>query len=292
MRGQAWKRLWDLKHLEPSFLSCLSIIHPPFLRIENHVRFRSRKPLDEFSTIKLTQCYLFFLLKRQASDYKFLQGEERIEDELCLSVFGVNRLAKLMVWRVFVSPVGVTKNLLARPALVRMKRKQMVLALAIMDVSPPFFYRDHEDWNPQLLDNSITIAPSRSYWLFFFSPFHIVFSLTPFYLFFVTENLFPNVNVFHPNCFNKVDFLFELENESKRWTMCLQRWLPSCIFQHLLSFDNFCANEGATFVNLTKFDLCWQMAEWPLEAQLWFTPRGNDQHLSQVLLTWTYDSSS
>lgn len=134
-----------------------------------------------------------------------------------------------MVWRVFVSPVGVTKNLLARPALVRMKRKQMVLALAIMDVSPPFFYRDHEDWNPQLLDNSITIAPSRSYWLFFFSPFHIVFSLTPFYLFFVTENLFPNVNVFHPNCFNKVDFLFELENESKRWTMCLQRWLPSCI---------------------------------------------------------------
>ena len=127
---------------------------------------------------------------------------------------------------------------------------------------------------------------------FFFSPFHIVFSLTPFYLFFVTENLFPNVNVVHPNCFNKVDFLFELENESKRWTMCLQRWLPSCIFQHLLSFDNFCANEGATFVNLTKFDLCWQMAEWPLEAQLWFTPRGNDQHLSQVLLTWTYDSSS
>lgn len=62
--------------------------------------------------------------------------------------------------------------------------------------------------------------------------------------------------------------------------------------QHLLSFDNFCANEGATFVNLTKFDLCWQMAEWPLEAQLGFTPRGNDQHLSQVLLTWTYDSSS
>ena len=263
MRGQAWKRLWDLKHLEPSFLSCLSIIHPPFLRIENHVRFRSRKPLDEFSTIKLTQFYLFFLLKRKASDYKFLQGEEGIEDELCLSVFGVNRLAKLMVWRVFVSPAGVTKNLLARPALVRMKRKQMALALAIMDVSPPFFYRGHEDWNPQLLDNSITIAPSRSYWLFFSSPLFTWFSHSS-----------------HSISSSWLKICFQMSMSFTRTVLTKSIFYSSlrtnrsdgpCVFnvdchlvfpQHLLSFDNFCVNEEATFVNLTKFDLCWQMAEW------------------------------
>jgi hypothetical protein len=40
----------DLKHLEPSFFRSFQSFGP-FLRIENHIRFRSYKPLDEFSTI-------------------------------------------------------------------------------------------------------------------------------------------------------------------------------------------------------------------------------------------------